>query len=608
MSLIIDYPWYFWLLCLVMGVVYSVVLYYFSFGKKNKIGQPRQRKFSPRLTIILAVLRFLAVFAIAALLLAPMVRRDISRQEKPIVIIAEDNSKSLDYSRDSSYYHTDYAQAMNELAEVLANDYEVQRYTYGTCVEASGTVDYSESTTDMAGALDELVQRYYHRNVGALLLTGDGIYNHGANPQRVSEAITFPIYTVALGDTTVRRDAAIADVRYNRIAYLGNDFPLEVMVSANHIEGEQTRLTVSREGRQLYSETVMLGAEPHKSAFTLRADKSGLYNYEIEISPLRDEQTLRNNRRIIPVEVIDGHQKIAIIAAVPHPDVAALRSAIEKNDNYEVEIFLASGKEMQALRMGGKGAMQLNDYNLLVLHGLPSKVNSANIDVAQLLGSGVPALIVLSSGTDLPRFNALHIGLEVVARIDRQNEVTALHNSDFTYFTFDEAMARRIEQFPPLLSPFGDYKLGGTAQQLFSAQLGTVQAGLPLVAVTQQQERRYAFVAGEGLWRWRLADYQASGTYENFDALVDKLVSFTALRVNKERFHIELDNLYSETEGVVVGAQLYNDNYELVNTPDVSFEVGTVADWHSGKKVKELMMNRNATGYTLNLGILAPGS
>ena len=71
---------------------------------------------------------------------------------------------------------------------------------------------------------------------------------------------------------------------------------------------------------------------------------------------------------------------------------------------------------------------------------------------------------------------------------------------------------------------------------------------------------------------------------------------------------MELRNLYSETEEVTFEAQLYNDNYEMVNTPDVTIEVGTVDEWHSGKAVKSLVMNRNATGYTLNMGTLPPGS
>jgi len=605
MSLIIDYPWYFWLLCLLAGVLYSGVLYFLSFGKRGSLSQ---RSFSRRVTVVLSVLRFLSVSAITALLLAPMMRRDISREEKPIVVIAEDNSKSLDYSRDSAFYHTGYADAMDKLADELADDYEVHRYSYGSGLVLDGAVDYHESSTDIGSALDELAQRYYHRNVGALLLTGDGIYNHGPNPQSVSGSLTFPVYTVALGDTTVRRDAAIADVRYNRIAYLGNDFPIEVSVSANHMRGEQTRLTVSRDGQQLYSELVTLGDEPHRSSVSIRADKAGLHNYVVEIGALHDELTLRNNRRIIPVEVIDGHQKIAIIAATPHPDVAALRAAIEGNENYVVESFLATDKEVQSLRPGGNGASSLDGYNLLILHGLPSKVHAANVDVAKLLSSGVPALFVLGSGTDLARFNALHLGMEVVARINRQNEVTAVHNRDFTFFSLDGSVAQRIERFPPLLSPFGDYRLGGMSQILFSARLGNVQAGLPLVAVAHQQDRRYAFISGEGLWRWRLADYQANGSHEDFDALVNKLVSFTALRVNKERFHVELRNLFSETEEVVAEAQLYNDNYELVNAPDVSFEVATVDEWRSGKVDRALMMNRNATGYMLNMGSLPPGS
>lgn len=588
MSVIIDYPWYFLIFCLLLGMAYAGVLYWL------RLRRTAERDFPRGLSILLSVLRTLSVAFIAFLLLSPLIKRETNRKEKPVVVLAQDKSKSLDYCSDSAYYHEAYPKQMDALAEELSRDFDVQRLSFGTEVQIDdGSVVYSEQTTDIAKLIKEVTDRYYHRNLGALVVATDGIYNSGVTPFSAASSAAFPIYTIAMGDTTVHPDAAVANVRFNRIAYLGNSFPLEITVNADRLQGKSSTLTVSVDGRKLYSKPIKFDDQRFSVSemVTLDADRAGMRNYIVEITPVAGEKSTRNNRRVIPIEVIDGHQKIAIVAASPHPDIAAIKSAILNNQNYEVETFLADDFNKNP-----------RDYNLLVLHQLPSKV--ANADVARMLEGGTPAIFILGAQTDLARLNTLHTGLEVFARINQQNDVTPLLNKDFTFFTLDEDVARRIAQFPPLLSPFGEYKLSGNAQTLFVARVGNVNSGLPLVAVTQQHDRRYAFITGEGLWRWRLADWQANTSHSNFDALIAKLVTFTVLRANGERFNVEVKNIFAQSEPVIVEAQLYNENYEPVNLPDVELSVRNQAEAESGKYV----MNRTAAGYGINLGVMPPGS
>lgn len=589
MSLIIDYPWYFIVLCLLLGVAYAAALYWLRRRRDT------EQTLSRPLTITLSVLRALSVAAIAFLFLAPLVKREASRKEKPIVVIAQDNSKSLDYCPDSAFYHTDYQQQLDRLADNLSGDYDVHRVSFGSEIDAEGTeLTFSEPSTDIAQLVSGIAERYYHRNIGALVVATDGIYNAGSNPLGATASLTFPVYTVAMGDTTIHRDASIANVRFNRVAYLGNSFPMDITVNANQLKGETATLTVSCDGRKLHSRQIAINDARFSAteSFTVDADRAGLHNYIVEIAPLGGEQSLRNNRRVVPIEVIDGHQKIAIIAAVPHPDIAALRSAIDNNQNYETEVFMA--KDF---------AKNPRDYNLLIFHQLPTKVAESNIDVAALLKSGTPALFVLGSQTDLARLNNLHAGLEIYSRIERQNEASPLINKNFTYFTLPDDAAKSIAQFPPLSSPFGDYKLGANGQALLNARIGSVNSGLPLIAVTQQSSSRYAFIAGEGLWRWRLADWQSNQAHSNFNTLIDKIVVFTALRANNEKFHIDAKNIFGQSEAVTFDAQLYNDNYEPVNIPDVELTVR-----RAGEQDKSYTFNRTVTGYSLNIGILPPGS
>lgn len=596
MSIIIDYPWYFLIFCLLLGAAYATILYW--------TGRKAERDFSRGVSIVLSLLRTVTVAAVAFLLFSPLVKRESNRKEKPIVIFAQDNSKSLDYCPDSAYYHGDYVARMDRLADRLSADYEVHRLTFGAGVQRADdgykTLSengglYCEQATDISQLLTDVADRYYRRNVGALVLASDGIYNTGTNPSGNVASLPFPVYTVAMGDTVVRPDAVVANVRFNRIAYLGSTFPLEITVGATRMQGRSSTLSVSLDGRKLFTKQLHFDDQRYSATetVTIDADRAGMHNYIVEIGALDGEKTLRNNRRIVPVEVIDGHQKIAIIAAAPHPDIAALRAAVLTNSNYEVETFLATDFNKNP-----------RDYSLLILHQLPSRVPGVGFDVSKLMQSGIPAMFVLGAQTDLARLNSLHAGFEVYARIDRQNESAPIFNRSFTFFDLDDDMVRRVEQFPPLLSPFGEYKVGGNAQTLFGARVGNVNSGLPLVALTHQQDRRYAFIAGEGLWRWRLADWQANATHNDFDALISKMVVFTALRANNEHFHVEAKNVFGQSESVIIEAQLYNDNYEPVNQPDVEL---TVRNQNSPEGNK-YQFNRTATGYSLNLGILPPGS
>ncbi len=597
MSFLIDYPWYTVLLCLLVGAAYSAALYFLPFRRK---GGASRNPYGRGATILLSLLRFLAASLLALLFLAPMVKRDTSRKEKPIILVAEDNSKSLDYCRDSAYYRGDYAQSMSRLLDRLEEDYEVHRFSYGAAVTplaADSLLSHDEPATDIGDLLSQLSQRYYHRNVGALLLTGDGIYNNGQNPVTAASALSFPVYTVALGDTTLYPDAAVSHLRCNRIAYLGNDFPLAVTLTATRLKGASAQLTVSLDGRKVLSRPVSF-SDDHSALveeLTPPAERAGMHLLTVSLSPLPGEHSLRNNSRTLAVEVIDGHQKIALIAAVPHPDVAALRQAIEQNQNYEVETFLASDF---------KGPV--SDYSLLVFHQLPSRLPQAQLDVASLLKEGIPALFVVGSQTDLPRFNGLHAGLEIHSRLDRQNEVTPLFNSHFTLFSLDETLLRRIQQFPPLVAPFGDYKLSADGQSLLTARLGTVASGLPLVAVASQQGVRRAFIAGEGIWRWRLADYQASSSHDAFNALIDKLVVYASSQGAREHFHVEARRRYGQNEAVTLEAQLYDANFELTNGPEASLLLTPRSDSASQKALR-YAFNRVGSSYALNLGILPVG-
>ena len=571
-----DYPWYFVLLCLLAGVVYAAVLYFVKLGsRRSEVGV---------LAWVLATLRCLAVSAIAFLLLAPMSKQTVNERQKPHVVLAQDVSGSVRRGVDSAF-------SLEALVPEVEEHCRVSYVEFG-----------SEGSTDIGAVLD----RWQGDDVAALVLASDGLHNRGANPATVAERLSFPVYCVALGDTTPRRDAWLGNLRCNRIAMRGASFAVEFTVGASLLQGRASRLVIRDDrGRQLFSREVSYADDDFALSVSasLPAEAEGLRRFTAVLAPVEGELSEANNTLSFYVDVIDSRRKVVLVANAPHPDLAALKHAIEDNPNYEAEVVMAADAE------SGKWKVE-KDVSLMVLHNLPSRSHSS---VAY--ADGVPQLFVVGTQTDLARFNALHSGLEIVSRVQKTNEVTALYRPAFALFGLDEGDVAALEALPPLTAPFGEARLTADVQTLFAARLAGIDTRQPLVAATAHTPSplrgtppetggelgRRAWIWGEGLWRWRLADWQAHESHAHVDRLVSQLVSFTAMQGDRNRLQVEAERSYGEGETVVLRAVLYNENYEAVNDAEVTLSL-------TSDSVKaDYTFRRDAGGYSLTLPPLAEG-
>lgn len=582
-SLITLYPVWFLFFCVLAGLAFSILLYYRDKGND----------FNRFTTRILAVLRATSVTLIAFLLLSPLLKSTSRYTEKPIVLLALDNSESITLGTDSAFYRNKFKPAFRELADHLSKKFDVQTYTFGEKLTQGLDADFSDKQTDMSGLFSEIKDRYSNRNLAALVLAGDGIYNQGTDPLYASEDAPYSIYTVAMGDTAQQKDILISRVSYNRIAFLGNDFPVEITVSAFKYAGSQSKTTLSAGGQQLFSENFSIGQQNYSRTFTtkLTASKPGIQRYRVSVSPVAGEISTTNNYQDIFIEVLDGRQKILMLHSAPHPDIAAMKQAIEKNKNYTVDDFLLSD-------FNGS----VSSYSLVILHQVPS-VNDVGFQVSsQLKTSAVPVLYIIGAQSNIQAYNNLMTGLMIPPSGNSLNEATAIMNPDFSLFSLGSDVEHIIPEFPPLNVPFSQYKQGTATQVLAYQKIGNVNTHIPLILFNQGVDRKSATITGEGIWRWRLADYVKTGNQQAFDELFTRIIQYLAVKEDKSQFRVMLKNIFNENEPVEIDAELYNDSYQLVNEPDVNI---VITD--ENKKNFPFVFTRTSNAYYLNAGNLPPG-
>ena len=103
--IITEYPLWFLLFCVLFGAAVSALLYV----KNSKYN------LTSALKRILAVIRFIAITIIAFLLLSPLVKTVSRNVEKPIIIVAQDNSESILINKDSAFYKNQYKEQLKEI-------------------------------------------------------------------------------------------------------------------------------------------------------------------------------------------------------------------------------------------------------------------------------------------------------------------------------------------------------------------------------------------------------------------------------------------------------------------------------------------------------------
>lgn len=580
-----SYPFWFFLLCLLAGAFVAYLLY---FSRRNS-----NADLSPKLRWILAVLRGVATTLIAFLLLSPLLQSNHRNSEKPLVILANDNSESIISNSDSVFYKNEFAEQFNDLKDKLNGKFEVVEYNYSDSLRKGSGFDFTGKQTDISLVFSELKNNFSNRNVAALILTGDGVYTKGNDPVYEADEIPFSVYTVAFGDTTRHKDVIAGHVGYNRTTYQENTFPVEVALNAYHCAGESVKVSIVKEGNAIATENVGIGQDDFSRIirFQIPADKIGMQRYRVIVSEVSGEASLSNNSADFVVEVLNAKLKVLIAAASPHPDIAAIRQALELNGNYEVEI--SDGNTFKE---------KIADYALVILHQIPSITGAGFSVLNQLKSTNTSVLYIIGSQTALPAINQLSAGVVIPPAAVGNNDAYALVNSDFKLFALSDEVLKSVIQFPPLSSPFGNYKTGTSTEVLFKQRIGNVATNTPLILFNQDAERKSCVIAGEGLWRWRLDNFLQSNNHNAFDELITKMTQYLSVRSDKSRFRVFNKGSFNETDAVVFDAELYNKTYELVNEPEVTLSIT-----NEENKQLNFAFGKTMNAYTLNAGTFAPG-
>ena len=534
-----ELPIYYSIFCILLGVGYAYFLY-----RKNRL-------LSETLKVVLFAIRTIVVSALAFLLLNPLSTIIQTSEEKPIVILAQDVSFSTSDISDSLSFEN--------LKFQLQDNFDVVTYSYSDKVNEYFTNKKLAYSTNISNLFNEIDLKYSNRNLAGIVLSSDGLYNEGSNPTYHKIAKNIPIYTVSVGDTIIKKDVKITNVLYNEISFLDNVSPIEVQILADKCKGENIKVSLYLENKLLETKslTINQNSEFIKTNFKVKNSRVALQNYKVKINTISDEKSETNNLYNFSVDVLDSKYKILILADKVHPDIAAVKSVLDKNKNYEI----LQKKSSEIL------ASELNKYNLVISFYLENK----NSDMIKELTENSVSVLMFVNPLSVNVHNQIYPSSFVNSK-GKNQEVTATYNSSFSKFNVSTDLQNYITGLPPLYSVFANYNISPSSQVLFYQTIGMHETKKPLI-VLDETNKKISVVYAEGLWKWRINDRTENNFHKNFDELFTKIAQYLLVKEDKSRFRITHDKNIIEGQVLEFFAEYYNESYELNNEKEVTIKI-----------------------------------
>lgn len=541
------------IVCLLVAIGFAFLLY------KGK--HPWSKKWNKILFGVRAVLAFLLAF----LLLGPIVKQVQNIFEKPYFVILYDNSVSVREAVDSSTLIRLHDN-INGLASVLSDKGYAVKVSNLTGEEIK-TPAFKAETSDLAGALKGIANRYEGSRIGGVVLVSDGIYNSGISP--LYTTFNFPVYTLGIGDTAQHVDVAIKNVSYNKIAYQGNKFPLRVEVVVSHLTNTSITASVLQRGKLIDKQT-KTSKEGQLLTFDFQpsANEQGIQKLDIQLDVKQDEQNTQNNNASVFVEVVEGKKKILVVASSPHPDVKALREVIEKNANYEFILHTPAVNDQSSAKL------RPGDIDLAIFHQSPDLRGRTNELFEQFSTSKTSLFIIVGQQSDLRQIEKQNMPVKFEGTPQDFDEVTPVVNGAFSSFVISPETTTILGDYPPVSVHFGKVGVSLGASPLLFQRVGSIATEKPLLAVAQQNERKIAIMLGEGFWRWKLNEFDRTEKTIAFDEVFGKLIQYLSTTEDKRKFRsYPIQQEFSSGQPVIFESQAYNSIFEPIYGNTIALEL-----------------------------------
>ncbi len=506
-----------------------------------------------------------------------------------MLVLAVDNSRSMIGAKDSLDVKEFFQKDFDKFQKELSDKFDIQTVSFGEQLNFNpNKLLFNEYKTDADNIFYKTQKVFQNREISAMLFITDGIFNQGTHPaSQIQQNLIYPIYCLAIGDTTLYKDVLIKKINHNKNVFIGNDFIAEVLIQYAHVNNESVKISLYLEDKLIAEKSVNLNSETTDIKtinFQINANKAGNNVYKVVVSKLKDEINSQNNIAYFSVNVIEDKTKVLIVYSAPHPDIAAISEVLSQTPQYEIKII----KENEY-------SFNQNNQDVIIYHRPTNTSLLSNINKL-----GIP-MFIISNQVEILKSNFLKVQQLLP---NQYNESESATNTSFGSFALEYNNNGLKDDKPAVLSPYGDYTpSGGQADVLLYQKINGIITHLPLFYTLINGTGKYAVFLGDGLWRWKMFEYQQTRNYNWFGNFITQTIRFLSIRRDKSPFKLYIPFISYESDPIQIRAELYNESAQPITEPDVLISIQD-----SSNNQFKYVFNKATSSYYLDIGKLLAGN
>jgi len=564
---------------------YVVIWFIIAFVLSGSLGyyQYYYRVKKPtKVNFLLVIIRSLVFFLLMLVLLNPSITKESIINQKAKLSVLVDNSSSITFFKKDSLVHAILQNFKTH--KKLNKRFDINYYSFGNLFQQSDSFSFDENQTDISMPL-ERISKIQKNASNAIVLLSDGNQTIGNDYEYTS--IKDPFFPIVIGDTTEYQDVKIAQINVNRYSFINNQFPIESILQYEGTQTIKLRYSLENNGKIIFSERINFSEKnnSHILKTFIKATKEGTNFFTSKIEYLENEKNIVNNSKNFSVEVIDKQSEVLIISSFYHPDLGALKKAIESDKQRKVTIKIVDNKNIQ-----------LNKYQLVVLY---QPNNKFNIIIDQLNSNKSSFMLITGSKTDWLFLNNKSLGINK-KNINQLENYTARFYNGFLNFSQKNI---GFENFPPMIDYYGETTVSIPHQTLLYQNINGFSSQNPLLATANHNNQKKVFLFGEGLWKWRSSSFLKNNSFQYFDEFIGNLVQYASNKKIRNRLDLDITSFYNANSSIQIGAFYVDENYRFDDRATILFTIKN----KNSKKKKTFPFSLSGSSYQLELTSLEAG-
>ncbi|WP_108425568.1 VWA domain-containing protein [Flagellimonas amoyensis] len=560
---------------IVLAAIIALGVVFFQYYYRNPKKGP--------LKIILAALRFIALFCGLLLLINPKFVDNDYYLEKANLILMVDHSTSMKEATTEG----NLSEVLDKIKDnsQLQDRFSIHGFGFGSTVDQTDSIVFNQRNTDISKALSTANELFLNGTNAVVLIT-DGNQTLGRDYEYLNLGENLSVNPIVVGDTTQHADISVGLINSNTYAFLKNKFPVETTIRYQGSAAVSKTVTISINGNKVHQQRVELDALKNSQTLNtlIEAQSVGIKTIKVEVGALENEKNTANNAKETAIEVIDEKTNVVIVSDMLHPDIGALKKSIEANEQRSVSITKPTGT-----------TQNLEEADILILYQ-PNRNFRQVYDFLQK--SKTNYFTITGSKTDWNFLNGVQQSFSVDN--SQSEEILPILNNAFGIFGLGDF---NVDGFPPLVGNLGDIELKKSGEVILSQQIRGVELDKPLFSILTEGKQREAVLFGENSWRWRAQTYRNDQSFQKFDDFMGTLMVYLTSNDQRSRLDVDYALVFENASMAKIRATYFDEGYQFDPNARISIQIeGLDNDF-----TRESPMLLKSSYYEVDLSDLASG-